>query len=156
MAVPKDAVPDVPLASFRRRPRGSRVIPVRRAQGEQRDLQRALPHDLDYPEDVERPLTRADCVNMPRPCPFVSCKHHLYLDANPDTGAITIRFPHLDVDEMAETCVLDVADRGSHTLEEVGKIYGVVRERVRQIETMGLRSLSRAGTDLSLPPERGE
>src|SRR5579862_8754179 len=30
-------------------------------------------------EDVERPRTRADCANVARPCPWVGCKHNLYL-----------------------------------------------------------------------------
>jgi hypothetical protein len=33
--------------------------------------------------DVERPRTRAECKDEPRPCPWVACKHHLYLDINP-------------------------------------------------------------------------
>ncbi len=39
---------------------------------------------------------------------------------------------------MKESCVLDVADRGGITLEEVGDALGLTRERVRQIETRGL------------------
>ena len=75
---------------------------------------------------------------MPRPCPFVSCSHHLYLDVNPQTGAIKLNFPHLEVWEMAETCSLDVADRGGITLEEVGAILNLTRERIRQVEVRGL------------------
>ena len=38
------------------------------------------------------------------PCPFVSCRHHLYLDINPESGAIKVNFPGLErVDaEMVE------------------------------------------------------
>ncbi len=75
---------------------------------------------------------------MARPCPFVSCSHHLYLDVNPETGAIKLNFPHLEVWEMAETCSLDVADRGGITLEEVGAILNLTRERIRQVEVRGL------------------
>jgi len=35
--------------------------------------------------------------------------------------------------EMPETCVLDVTDKGSQTLDEVGAILGITREFVRQI-----------------------
>src|SRR5689334_13616880 len=76
--------------------------------------------DVSYPEDVERPKTRGECANTIRPCPFVSCSHHLYLDVNPETGAIKFNFPKLEVWEMPETCCLDVADKGGITLEEVG------------------------------------
>jgi hypothetical protein len=92
---------------------------------------------LDYP-NVERPETREDCQNMPRPCPFVSCAHHLYLDVNPSGETIKINFPHLEVWEMVESCSLDVADRGGITLEEVGAILNLTRERIRQVEVRGL------------------
>ena len=92
---------------------------------------------------------------MPRPCPFVSCSHHLYLDVNPETGAIKLNFPHLEVWEMAETCSLDVADRGGITLEEVGAILNLTRERIRQVEVRGLCKIKdHTGGELGLPPER--
>jgi len=77
---------------------------------------------LLFPEDTaaERPKTRAECLDGARPCPFVSCQHHLFLDVSPRTGAIKLNFPDLEVWEMTETCALDVADRGGTTLEEVG------------------------------------
>jgi hypothetical protein len=40
-----------------------------------------------------------------------------------------------------DTCTLDVADRGEHTLEEIGQLLGVTRERVRQIELAALFKL---------------
>jgi DNA-directed RNA polymerase sigma subunit (sigma70/sigma32) len=39
---------------------------------------------------------------------------------------------------MAETCSLDVADRGGITLEDVGAILNLTRERIRQVEVRGL------------------
>jgi hypothetical protein len=91
--------------------------------------------------DVDRPESRGACKDMPRPCPFVSCKHHLYLDVNPETGSIKLNFPDLEVWEMKETCSLDVADRGGITLEEVGEILNLTRERIRQVEVRGLLKL---------------
>src|SRR5689334_3476886 len=46
-------------------------------------------------EEIERarPRSRAECAQGPRPCMFVSCKHHLYLDVNPATGSIKLNFP---------------------------------------------------------------
>ena len=100
--------------------------------------------ELDYVPEDYRPQTRGECSPMmSRPCPFVSCSHHLYLDVNPDTGAIKLNFPHLEVWEMTETCSLDVADRGGITLEEVGGILNITRERVRQVEVKGIVSVRR-------------
>jgi hypothetical protein len=44
---------------------------------------------------------------------------------------------------MKISCALDVADEGSLTLDEIGKFFGVTRERVRQIEAKGLKLLRR-------------
>ncbi|MBX3210360.1 MAG: hypothetical protein KF764_35335, partial [Labilithrix sp.] len=88
-----------------------------------------------------KPKTRAECLEGERPCPFVSCKHHLYLDVSARTGAIKLNFPDLEVWEMTETCALDVADRGGTTLEEVGAIMNLTRERIRQVEVKGLAKL---------------
>ena len=96
-------------------------------------------------EDPERPAARGECKEGERPCPYVSCKHHLYLDVNPETGSIKLNFPDLEVWEMAETCSLDVADRGGITLEEVGEILNLTRERIRQVEVRGLLKLKMVG-----------
>jgi hypothetical protein len=93
------------------------------------------------PDEYERPKTRGECKSFERPCPFVSCRHHLYLDVNPETGTIKLNFPDLEVWEMGETCALDIADRGGITLEEVGEIMNLTRERIRQIEDEALKSL---------------
>jgi hypothetical protein len=125
--------------SRRKRAVRARTISVKRMTKRELELGRIL-----YPEveDVEQPRMRADCVDGARPCPFVSCKHHLYLDVSARTGAIKINFPDLDVWEMSETCALDVADRGGTTLEEVGAIMNLTRERIRQVEVKGLAKLA--------------
>ncbi len=96
----------------------------------------------------QRPKTRGDCQDAKRPCPWVSCKFHLYLDVNPETGSIKVNFPDLEVWEMAETCALDVADRAGITLEEVGEILNLTRERIRQVEVLGLSKLTEEYSDL--------
>jgi len=93
------------------------------------------------PVDIPRPKSRAHCSAEARPCPWVACKHHLYLDVNPETGSIKINFPDLEPWEMGETCALDVANRGGITLEEVGEIMNLTRERIRQVEVRGLLQL---------------
>lgn len=95
-----------------------------------------------------RPGNRDECKTSERPCPFVSCKFHLYLDVHPETGSIKLNFPDLEVWEMEETCALDVADRGGTTLEEVGDILNLTRERIRQVEVLGLEKLRSAYSEL--------
>jgi hypothetical protein len=96
------------------------------------------------PVDVPRPKTRAECREEARPCPWVACKFHLYLDVNPETGSIKINFPDLEPEDMKDTCSLDVAERGGITLEEVGEIMNLTRERIRQVEVRGLLKLKMA------------
>src|SRR5579859_6237758 len=124
--------------SRRKRAIRARTISVKRMTKRELELGRML-----YPEveEIEPPRTRADCVGGERPCPFVSCKHHLYLDVSARTGAIKLNFPDLEAWEMTETCALDVADRGGTTLEEVGAIMNLTRERIRQVEVKGLAKL---------------
>jgi hypothetical protein len=98
-------------------------------------------------DDIKRPVTRADCLDGPRPCPWVSCKHHLFLDVNPETGSIKLNFPDQDVWDMKDTCSLDVADRGGITLEDVGEILNLTRERIRQVEVRGLLKLKMIGPE---------
>lgn len=90
--------------------------------------------------EYERPRTRGEC-GTERPCPWVGCRHNLYLDVSPDTGVIKIRFPDREPWEIEHSCSLDLADDASITLERVGEILNVTRERVRQIETQATRRL---------------
>lgn len=124
-----------------------------------RDLRRRrMTGDLD-PEEAEllseiqklKPKTRAECVSGPRPCLFVSCKYNLYLDVNPETGSIKLNFPEKEIWELEHTCALDVAEKGGITLEEVGLIMNLTRERIRQVETRGLTKLHEATEG---PPDR--
>ncbi len=93
---------------------------------------------LELRREIEatRPKTRADCGAVMRPCHFLSCRFNLTLEV---TSARSIQ--SMDLDEFVEveaSCALDVADRGGITLEEVGSLLGVTRERVRQIEEIAL------------------
>lgn len=120
--------------SRRKREVRARTISIKRMT--KREL---LIGSILYPErDYPKPRTRADCENAPRPCPYVSCAHHLYADVSPTTGAIKLNFPDLEPEELSESCALDVADRGGTTLEDVGAIMNVTRERIRQVEARAL------------------
>jgi hypothetical protein len=125
----------------RRRPVRGKTLQVRKMPKEYRRLLGLL-----YPEpefEYVRAQTRAECKDTPRPCPFVSCRYHLYMDVNEEkrNGAIKINFPDLDVHEMEHTCVLDLAEGGPRTLDEVGEYMNLTRERVRQIEEECLNKL---------------
>jgi hypothetical protein len=123
--------------SRRKREVRARTISVKRMTKRELEIGRML-----YPEtDYNKPRNRADCAEGVRPCPFVSCKHHLFLDVSARTGAIKLNFPDLEVWDMNETCALDVADRGGTTLEDVGAIMNLTRERIRQVEVKALAKL---------------
>lgn len=114
--------------------------------------------DIGEPEqdtfwiEEHRPYTRSECIDGPRPCPWVSCRHHLYLvdDNRGGVGNVRTCIPSGDLFDMKETCVLDVADElqrteETMTLEAVGPLLGgITRERVRQIERTAKRALLRA------------
>jgi hypothetical protein len=135
-----DGVPAVSRKVRRRRRRTrprSKTIAMKRLTREELRIGALL-----YPPvDVPRPQTRSECHQQHRPCPWVACKHHLYLDVNPETGSIKINFPDLEPWELQDTCALDVAERGGITLEEVGEIMNLTRERIRQVEVRGLRKI---------------
>lgn len=95
----------------------------------------------DYPSDVGRPVTRGDCEGGPRPCPFVSCKWHLYVDVHQVRGSLKVNFPDLEVWELQDSCALDAAEQGGATLENVGAMMNITRERVRQLETIALNKI---------------
>ena len=102
-----------------------------------------LPYALEEFDvsSVPRPKTRGDCLpggcNEERPCPFVACKHHLHLEVD----GITLKTNRIGVDvaSMAESCALDVADRGGVELSEIAQSFGMSRQRVQQIVEKALR-----------------
>lgn len=140
---PEGASADRSEANVRRR---SKTIARKQMLRERRRLlaQGSLPEIIEY----ERPVNRSECRQAERPCLFVSCRYHLYLDVNPNTGSIKINFPDKNIWELEETCALDVAERGGVTLEEVGDIMNLTRERIRQVEVAGLEKLRSAEGDL--------
>lgn len=115
-----------------------------------------------------RPRTRGECINGPRPCPWIGCRYHLGTEVHDGPrvgpgaeGGARYQYkgrikpnPLATLDEdgdpdplsLEHTCALDVADQGEHTLEEIAVILGISREWVRRIEDaavprlrMGLR-----------------
>lgn len=138
-----------------------RTINLERLSLSARARARSLEERVDR---SDRPLTRGDCVAGPRPCPWVSCKWHLALDARryvitinyalegtPDVASreVAAGAEEIDWDRMLDTCALDVADRDGATLEEVAQRLNITRERVRQIEAVASRRARRAAEELA-------
>jgi hypothetical protein len=123
--------------SRRKREIRARTISVKRMTKRELEIGRMLFPETNY----YKPNARGECAEGARPCPYVSCKHHLFLDVSARTGAIKLNFPDLEVWEMNESCALDVADRGGTTLEDVGAIMNLTRERIRQVEVKALAKL---------------
>jgi len=142
-----DGVPETSVkvrrARRRSRPRSKTIALKRMTRAELHAGALAYP-----PVDIPRPQTRAECRGEQRPCPWVACKHHLYLDINPETGSIKINFPDLEPWELHDTCALDVAERGGITLDEVGAVTNLTRERIRQLEVRGLLKLKAFSREL--------
>ena len=81
---------------------------------------------------MKRPVTRGECASIPRPCPFVSCQWHLYLDVMPD-GHI-VRNHRGPVHTMRRSCALDVADEGEHTNDVIAETMNCTRQWISAIE----------------------
>lgn len=130
-----DSAP-APAPRRKYQPRNTEVVPRKRLSA-----RRLTVLSVDAPQTFYwRPGTRADCENVPRPCPYVSCRHHLYLDVR-DNGNIRLNFPDIEPQDMTESCSLDVADRGAHSLDSTMGYLNVTRERVRQIERVGMAAM---------------
>jgi hypothetical protein len=84
------------------------------------------------------------------PCPFVSCRYHLAIEINDDSGSIThVWGADAEIIDLAHTCALRQAARGGMTLHEVGERLNISRERARQIEETALEKLmDNCGADL--------
>lgn len=114
------------------------------------------------------PESRSECRDGERPCPLVSCRYHLLLDVgsqavNPRTqepiqGRAQLHFSRAvdessenDIaavlQEMPETCALDVADRGAHTLQRLAEIVNARFQSVDEVGRRALEKIREAGHD---------
>lgn len=143
----EDVELEVPL-HFRERGRDAK--PRLLVRGEYAHGSKAPPEEFqrrfgsEEPYRGPRPATRGACAGGQRPCPFVSCSMNNYLEVTP-SGGIGLSQPDLDPHEVHPdySCALDVAERGRHSLDGVGRILSLSHERVRQIQEDALEKLRR-------------
>jgi Sigma-70, region 4 len=92
------------------------------------------------------PNTRAECNYGYRPCPYVRCRYNLFLEVKPN-GAISGNWK-CEPTDVKKSCALDIAEEGSHTLDQVGEYLNLTRERVRQLERDALIKLRSNGLSI--------
>jgi hypothetical protein len=150
--------------------RNRRLKSVRHKAVSLREMRRALERDAaeltaeDFQLlDDHRPRRRGDCRdNGLRPCPFVGCRHHLFLDGVDAAGALVVAHPDVEPWELDHTCALDLVEgridglplgkcrkqlgddgpASSFTLEIAAPLLNLTRERVRQVEIETLAELA--------------
>lgn len=90
-----------------------------------------------------RPTLRSECRHASRPCPWVSCEEHALLAAvsGPLGSELTDDQLVELLTEMPYSCLADIVEERTLTLDEVAAVFGVTRERVRQLEDKGLTHL---------------
>lgn len=97
-----------------------------------------------------RPKTRADCVDGPRPCPWVGCRHNTFLEVDRyDGGTLpSIRVAHPGRQPWqvppGESCTLDLV--GGYVgdpiaSQETGRILRITPDWVRKVERMAFERI---------------
>lgn len=97
-----------------------------------------------------RPITRADCSSVPRPCPYVSCRHNLSIEQVPSIlGIRSSQVQGLDDDTIVDamlkvdperSCVLDVIDDATpdesegYSGAQIADVFGVTHQYISTIE----------------------
>lgn len=92
--------------------------------------------------DPPRPKTRGDCKHGIRPCPWVSCRFHLYLDVS-SRGRLKLNFGDKEPDELEHSCALDIADKGEHSTKQLARMIGKTKQGIEQAEWAALAKLAR-------------
>lgn len=103
---------------------------------------------------TRRQFNRADCIDGPRPCFVLSCRHNLGREILDGHKALGLRASDEDLDaaaelaiaflaSSAESCALDIVEKHPDGLDagDVAKLLGITPRQVNRIET-GERVLS--------------
>jgi len=85
--------------------------------------------------------TGGQCMRQADTCTEMECRHHL-LNDDGKAGCGQRGKPSTRPQVVDCMCSLVVADRGEHTLDEVGSMMGFSRERARQLEARALQKLA--------------
>ncbi len=130
------------------------TITINRESRAFRELLRVVP-------EYEKPRTRAECENGPRPCPFISCRQNLsadiisVVDYRRAEMTENIRLLHPGKDDPTDiepptgnNCALDYANRGGMSFDEIAEVFDFSRQRVQQIEQGALRKLRKHSPEL--------
>ncbi len=104
--------------------------PERKEDGRQRGF-----WDVDL--ERLRPKIRADCVDGPRPCPWIGCRYHLAITVDPEKGSVKETFPQLEIwanpegeglavlESHVGTCALDVCAKHDDGTGGVGGLIAL-------------------------------
>lgn len=107
--------------------------------------------DLSRPEEVlmkayeidgiKRPTKRSECIDGPRPCPWVSCRHHLLLEVA--SAAPKINADGVKRDARPTTIRLNMASQSGDLGRRPGLLASAPAEIVRQWITDAVDHLDR-------------
>ncbi len=108
---------------------------------------------------LSRPRVRSQCESGVRPCPWVSCRHHLAVDLLRDGRVVQVK-PHWPGGELADerqgdpeatpwSCVLDLVQSRDLTMGAVEYQLDISRARILQLEEHALEFLYLGFPDLS-------
>jgi hypothetical protein len=114
---------------------------------------------------LQMPATRAECANVPRPCPHTRCVHNNYLAVSSVARGRTVIkrvHPGREPWEMdpRRSCDLDMAEAGPSMVMTIADVLNMTDERVRQIYVDALKKLRQSAPELAdalgaLLPESG-
>ena len=95
------------------------------------------PASLDLPVGEDGDATLGDLIKAPD-----AVDPHAAVEASMLAEFVTEALAELTPREQRILRMrFGIGDAGEHTLEEVGKVFGVTRERIRQIEAKALEKL---------------
>lgn len=83
-----------------------------------------------------RPKTRADCAQVPRPCPYYGCRYHLGCDVS-RVGTLKVWV----IEEGQPSCALDEADDGPCDFDALGRAFHRSPGRAAMLLRKALRHL---------------